>query len=246
MLIKEGTVIKLGNHRLACGDCRDEDLVGKLIEKSKIKLIVADPPYGVSYVENKSGFSKIKKAIVIKNDNPQSEESYKTFTTGWLKAVAPHLDAKNACYIFNSDKMVFALRDAMAVCGFNLSQLLIWVKNNQVMGRKDYLAKHELIAYGWHGAHEFLKSKDKSVIFYPKPVASPLHPTTKPVGLIRRLILNSTRIGDIVYDPFGGSGSTLIACEQTRRRCLTIEIDPYYCNTIIKRYQKIKGDNQNG
>ncbi len=170
MNINNTTIHKLGNHRLACGDCTDVDLVKKLVDKSKIKLILTDPPYGVGYVESKSGFSKIKKAIVIKNDNPQSEESYKTFATKWLKTAAPHLDAKNACYIFNSDKMVFALRDAMATCGFNLSQLLIWVKNNQVMGRKDYLAKHELIAYGWHGVHEFLKSKDKSVIFYPKPV----------------------------------------------------------------------------
>jgi len=193
----------------------------------------------VGYVENKGGFSKIKKATVIENDNLQSEESYKIFTTGWLKAIAPHLYYKNAFYIFNSDKMIFALRDALKTCGFNLSQLLIWVKNNQVVGRKDYLVKHELILYGWYGVHEFLKSKDKSVIFYPKPMSSPFHPTSKPVGLIRHLILNSTRIGDVVYDPFGGSGSTLLACEQTRRICITVEIDPGYCSTIIDRFKKL-------
>lgn len=117
--------------------------------------------------------------------------------------------------------MLFTLKEAMGICVFKLAQLLIWVKNNQVVGRKDYLAKHELILYGWHGVHKFLKSKDKSVIFYPKPNSSPLHPTTKPIGLLRRLILNSTQIGDVVYDPFGGSGSTLIACEQTKRICIT-------------------------
>ncbi len=231
---------KLGSHRLARGDCTDASLIKKLVGKDRIKLIVADPPYGVGYVENKAGFSKIKKAKIIANDDLTNEESYKAFTTEWLKVAVPHLYYKNALYIFNSDKMVFALKDAMVACGFNLSQLLIWVKNNQVTGRKDYLLKHELIVYGWYGVHEFLKSKDKSVIFYPKPMASPLHPTSKPVGLIRRLILNSTRIGDIVYDPFGGSGSTLIACEQTRRKCLTAEIDPDYCNTIIERFKRLK------
>lgn len=162
MLVKEREIYKLGDHRLACGDSRDINLVKELVGKNKIKLILADPPYGVGYVENKSGFSKIKKATVIENDNPQSEESYKIFTTEWLKATALHLYYKNAFYIFNSDKMIFALRDALKTCGFNLSQLLIWVKNNQVVGRKDYLVKHELILYGWYGVHEFLKSKDKS------------------------------------------------------------------------------------
>jgi len=244
VLVNEKNIYKLEDHKLACGDCTDATLVDELVGKNKIKLIIADPPYGVGYVENKSGFSKIKKAAVIKNDNPKSEESYKAFTTEWLKATAPHLYCKNAFYIFNSDKMVFALREALKTCSFNLSQLLIWIKNNQVIGRKDYLVKHELILYGWYGVHEFLKSKDKTVLFYPKPNKSPLHPTSKPVGLIRRLILNSTRIGDVVYDPFGGAGSTLIACEQTKRVCITVEIDPGYCNTIIDRFKKLKGDSQ--
>ena len=240
-MLTNNIIHNLGPHRLACGDCTNVSLVEKLIGKSKIKLILADPPYGVGYVESKRGFSKIKKVVVIANDNLQSEESYKSFATKWLSVAAPHLARKNACYIFNSDKMVFALKDAMVACGFNLSQLLIWVKNNQVTGRKDYLLKHELIAYGWFGAHSFFKSKDKSVIYYPKPNKSPFHPTTKPAGLIRRLILNSTRIGDTVYDPFGGSGSTLIACEQTKRICIIAEIDPNYCNTIIERFKRLKG-----
>ena len=107
--------------------------------------------------------------------------------------------------------------------------------------KRDYLAKHELIAYGWHGTHQFYKSKDKSVLFYPKPNASPLHPTTKPDGLIRRLILNSSSIGDTVYDPFAGSGTTLIASEETKRRFLAIEIDPEYCKVILNRYEKLLG-----
>ncbi len=240
MLIKEGEIYKLGDHRLACGDCRNPELVKKLIGSQKIKLILTDPPYGVSYVENKKGFCQIRKDLTIENDNIGSEDSYKTFTRDWLNAVKPYVATKNSCYIFNSDRMIFALKDGMETCGFRLAQILIWIKNNQVMGRRDYLAKHELIAYGWCGTHEFYKSKDKSVLFYPKPNSSPLHPTTKPLGLIRRLILNSSSIGDTIYDPFAGSGTSLIGCEQTKRICLAIEIDPGYCKTIIDRYEILK------
>ena len=241
MLVKEGEIYKLGDHALACGDCRNHDLVKKLIDSQKIKLILTDPPYGVGYVENKKGFCKIKKNLAIKNDNIASEASYRTFTKDWLSAAKLYVDIKNSCYIFNSDRMIFALKDGMEDSGFKLAQILIWIKNNQVIGRRDYLAKHELIAYGWYGTHQFYKSKDKSVLFYPKPNSSPLHPTTKPLGLIRRLILNSSSIGDTIYDPFAGSGSILIACENTKRKCLTVEIDPDYCMVIINRYEKLLG-----
>jgi len=239
--IRKGTIYKLGEHLLACGDCRDPILVKKLIGKAKISLIIADPPYGVSYVQSKKGFSKVKKDVVIANDNIDSEDSYRTFTSDFLNSVKPYLSLKNSCYIFNSDRMIFALKEGMDEAGFKLAQILIWLKNNQVIGRRDYLAKHELIAYGWYGAHSFFKSKDKSVLYCPKPNKSPLHPTTKPASLIRRLILNSSKVGDVVYDPFVGSGTTLIACEQTGRKCLAIEIDPDYCKVVIDRYKKLKG-----
>ena len=242
MLIKESGIYKLGDHVLACGDCGDKSLVDKLIGSNKILLILTDPPYGVDYVENKKGFSKIKKDLAIVNDSIVNENNYSTFTKDWLKTVKPYLGTKNSCYIFNSDKMIFALKDGMEGAGFRFAQILIWIKNSQIIGRRDYLAKHELIAYGWHGAHKFYKSKDRSVLFYPKPNSSPLHPTTKPLGIIRRLILNSSKVGDIVYDPFAGSGTTLIACEQTRRKCLAVEIDPNYCKTIIERYKRMKGE----
>jgi len=242
MLIKEGSIYKLGDHILACGDCRDVSLIKELIGDQIINQIITDPPYGVSYVENKKGFIKIKKDIAIVNDSIVNEECYSVFTRDWLNAAKLFLAVKNSCYIFNSDKMIFALKEGMVDAGFRFAQILIWIKNNQVIGRRDYLSKHELIAYGWHGTHEFYKSKDKSVLFYPRPNASPLHPTTKPLGLIRRLILNSTKIGDVVYDPFAGSGTTLITCEQTKRKCIAIEIEPSYCKTIIDRYERLKGD----
>lgn len=240
--IKQGNIFQLGEHRLICGDACNQELVKNIIQKEKINLILTDPPYGVDYVASKSGFKQnLGKAKDIKGDELQSEEEYKKFSISWLEAIKPYLASKNSVYIFNSDKMIFSLREAMLESGFKFSQLLIWAKNSAVVGRLDYLPQHELIAYGWHGKHEFKKSKDKSVIFCPKPNKSKVHPTMKPISLLRRLILNSSKIGDIVYDPFGGSGSTLIACEQTKRKCLMIELDPKYCQVIIDRWEKLTG-----
>lgn len=129
----------------------------------------------------------------------------------------------------------------MKEAGLKFSQLVIWIKNHAVIGRKDYLPMHELIAVGWYGTHIFHKGKDKSILFYPKPNKSAFHPTQKPIGLLRRLILNSSAIGDVIYDCFGGSGSTMVACEQTKRRCILVELDPEYCQTIIDRFEKTFG-----
>lgn len=239
--MKAGEIYQLGEHRLVCGDGTDSQLVDKLVGGEQVRLILTDPPYGVAYVESKASLVKNVAHTAIQNDQHQSAEQYEAFTKAWLHVVVPHLTKKNASYIFNSDKMLFALRDGMLAADVRFSQLLIWVKTQAVIGRLDYLPQHELIAYGWHGTHEFMRSKDKSVLAYPKPSRSKLHPTMKPVGLLRNLILNSSRIGDIVYDPFGGSGSTLMACEQTKRKCLMVELDPKYCQVIIDRWQKLTG-----
>lgn len=241
MLIQKNDVFQLDQHLLACGDALDPEIVDRIIGDRKISLILTDMPYGVGYVENKAGFNQVKKAKIIANDHEQSEDEYRRFTSGWLELVKSHLSEKNSYYLFNSDKMLFAMREGLLQSGFKFAQLLIWVKNHAVLGRLNYLPQHELIAYGWYGKHAFQKSQDKSVLFYPKPNKSPLHPTMKPVGLLRNLILNSSRIGDWVYDPFLGSGSTLMACEQTRRRCIGIELDPEYCQVIINRFEKATG-----
>lgn len=240
-LIKLGDIYALGEHRLLCGSATDFESVQKLIGKEKLAAIICDPPYGISYVESKANFGSVQVNKNIINDNITSEFDYTVFTKDWLVPVVKHLARKNSVYIFNCDKMLFALREGMKEVGINFSQLLIWIKNHVVIGRKDYLPMHELIAYGWYGTHEFKRSKDKSVLFYPKPHSSPLHPTQKPVGLIRKIILNSTSTGDSVYDPFGGSGTTLIACEQTQRKCLMVEMDLDYCQTIINRFEKLTG-----
>ncbi len=241
MSVQKNDIFELGDHYLACGDALDSKIVEELIGNRKVSLILADMPYGIGYVENKVGFNQISKSKIIANDHEQSDNEYRKFTSSWLNLVKPYLTKKNSFYLFNSDKMIFAMREGLLNAEFKFAQLLIWVKNHAVLGRLNYLMQHELIAYGWYGRHSFQKSQDKSVLFYPKPNKSPLHPTMKPVGLLRNLILNSSKIGDWVYDPFLGSGSTLVACEQTRRRCLGIELDPEYCQVIITRFEKVSG-----
>lgn len=248
MEIKSGDIFILGEHRLACGDAKDKELIKKLMGGGVIRQILCDPPYGVAYVENKAHFKEIigaalSNTTIIQGDQLQSEEQYADFTRRWMEVASVYLGSHNTAHIFNSDLMLCALRRGMKEAGFYYSQTIIWIKNQVVMGMKDYLPQHELIAYGWHGRHKMERGKAKSVMFYPQPQPhrSALHPTMKPVGLLRQLILNSTKRGETVYDPFGGSGSTLIACEHTGRRCAMMEIDPKYVETIIARWEKLTG-----
>ena len=237
--IKSGDAFRLGNHLLLCADSRDKEAIAKLVGEMRIKAVITDPPYGVAL--GKDSLKPLSKNKIIANDHLQSDMEYEAFTRDWIEAIKPHLEKKNAFYIFNSDKMVFALRNGMLAAGMKFAQLLIWVKTHAVMARMDYAPQHELIAYGWCGTHEFLKSKDKSVIVHPRPNKSPYHPSTKPIGLIRQLVLNSTRIGDAVFDGFLGSGTTLLACEQTKRVCVAVEMDSEYCQTTIDRWEKLTG-----
>lgn len=238
-LVNEGDVFQLGEHFLACAKAEDESVLKKILGGKSINLVLCDPPYACGYVEGKGGLSQLSNQTNIINDHLQSEEEYKEFTKSWLKILVPHLATPNSVYIFNSDKMAFAVKQAIESEDGKFSQLLIWAKNHSVLGRLDYNPQHELILYGWFGKHAFYKSKDKSVLCYPKPRRSLLHPTMKPIPLLRHLILNSSRLGEIVWDGFGGSGSTLIACQQTRRICVMTEISPTYCQTIIDRFKKI-------
>lgn len=237
--IKRGDLYQLGNHRILCADSTSPEAVKALIQQQNIDLVLTDPPYGVSYVESKQHFNLLSKSKAITNDQEQTEAQYQAFSEQWLDAILPYLAKRNSFYIFNSDKMLFALRKAMDAQNIKFSQLLIWIKQQAVVGRLDYLPQHELIIYGWYGTHRFQKSKDKSVLFCPKPNRSTFHPTTKPVSILRRLILNSTNVGNTVYEPFLGSGSTLLGAEQTKRRCLGIEIDEEYCATIIRRWEQL-------
>jgi len=244
MKINKKDIFKIGNHIVACGDSLDKEFVEKVIGNNKIRSIVTDPPYGVAYVENKKGFAKlgVKDEKIIAGDHLQSENEYKNFTQKYLSAVISHLRNYNTVYIFNADPMFPSLRLGMKSAGFYYSQMIIWLKNQPVMSRKDYLSQYELIAYGWFGKHKTERSKSKNVIYYPRPSKSKLHPTQKPIGLLRRIIPDSTKIGDIVYDPFLGSGSTAIACEHLGRKCIGIEIDKEYVQIILTRLEKLTGE----
>jgi DNA modification methylase len=235
---------KLGKHRLILGDATKKEDLDRLIEQQKITLTLTDPPYGVGYVEGKQEFLKTiqrdgkgKEFSAIQGDGVNTD--YYEFSTKWLEAIKPHLKSKNAFYIFNGDTKLRELLNALHDTKYTKSSILIWLKNHIVVGRKDYHPQHELIVYGWYGTHAYFGNKDKTALFYPKPNKSKLHPTMKPPSLLRRLIFHSTRPGDVVLDPFGGSGSTLIACEQLGRVCFMVEMEESYCTTIIERWEKL-------
>jgi DNA modification methylase len=232
---------QLGNHLLACGDSSDLEVLKKLIGSKKINMLCQDVPYGVSVVGSGFGTNNGSGHKPILNDDISTDSEYQKFTENWLKAIKPHLAPKNSVYIFNADKFVVPTILGLKATGGKFSQLLIWVKTQAIIGRLDYLPQHELLIYGWFGTHKFYKSKDKSILVYPKTTKNTVHPTMKPIGLLRRLILNSTEIGDIVFDGFIGSGSTLLACEQTHRKCIGVEIDPKYCAIAIQRWESLSG-----
>jgi DNA modification methylase len=242
--IKPGDLFQLGDHLLLCGDALNKKLMDQFLKGHKISAGIFDPPYSIDYVKSKLGFKQklgCRDASDIMFDHIQTSLEYLEFTKQWLENLKPHLASRNSIYIFNCDRKLFTVREAMLKAGYKFSQLLIWVKNHSVVGRLDYLPQHELIFYGWYKTHKYRRSKSKSVIFCPKPSKSKLHPTMKPISLLRTLILNSTDVGDIVCDFFGGSGSLMIAAEQTKRKCLMVEIDPGYCETIINRFEKFSG-----
>jgi len=238
MQIKQGMIFQLREHTLGCGSSTDTEFVKKVIGNNTVCSIQSDPPYGVAIAKSSLN-PTIHKPLA--NDHLQSDAEYIEFTSSWLEAVKPFLARKNSAHIFNSDKMIFALREGMIRSGFKFSQLLVWVKNQSTMARLDYLPAHELIAFGWFGTHKFYKAQDKSVLYAPKPQMSKYHATMKPISLIRRLILNSTKVEDTVYDPFLGSGTTLLASHQILRKCIGIELEPEYCQVTIDRWEKLSG-----
>lgn len=239
--INTGDIYSVGKHIVACGDSLDKEFVAKVVGTRKVQAVVTDPPYGVAYVENKVGVAELgkKNAKAIKGDHLQTEYEYARFTQSWIEAILPHLHPYNTFHVFNCDSMFLALRTGMYAAGIHFSQMLIWIKNQSVMGRMDYLPQQELIAYGWYKKHKRVKAQISSVICHPRPQKSKLHPTQKPIGLLRKLILNVTSAGDYVYDGFLGSGSTAIACEQLGRICIGIEQDTEYVGVCLLRLEKL-------
>ncbi len=240
-ITKAGDIWQLGRHRLLCGDATSVEDVSMLMDGQKADLILTDPPYNVDY--EGGGANKLK----IQNDK-MTDGKFLQFLTDSFKQMYEHSKKGAAIYVFHADSEGYNFRTAFKQADYSLRQCLIWAKNSLVMGRQDYQWKHEPILYGWKdGASHawYADRKQTTLIEYDRPQKSPEHPTMKPVGLCGYLIRNSSKEGDIVLDPFGGSGSTLIAAEQLSRICYMMELDPKYCDVIVKRYYQLVGSDAN-
>jgi site-specific DNA-methyltransferase (adenine-specific) len=234
---KLGDIWKLGNHRVVCGDSTKVDTYEKLCGETKVDLYLTDPPYNVSYE------GKTKDKLTIQNDKQTDDEFIKFLSKAFVSADSV-LKMGGAFYIWHSDSEGLNFRLACIEAKWKLRQTLIWSKNSMVMGRQDYHWQHEPCLYGWKegSSHSWYSDrKQTTIIKYDRPTKSKLHPTMKPVGLIEYLVKNSSKQEDIILDSFLGSGSTLIACEKQSRVCYGIELDPIYCDVIVKRWENFTG-----
>lgn len=235
--VHEGEIWKLGAHRLLCGDSTKAEDVFTLMGDEKADLWLTDPPYNVSY----EGGTNDK--LTIKNDSME-DGKFRQFLLDAFTAAVAVMKPGAAFYIWHADSEGFNFRYAVKESGLLLKQCLIWNKNQLVMGRQDYQWKHEPCLYGWKdgAAHNwFSDRKQTTVINWDKPLRNGEHPTMKPVGLFGYQIQNSSKECEIILDTFGGSGTTIVACEQLNRKARCIELDPHYCNVIIARLEKLTG-----
>lgn len=226
---KSGDVWLLGNHRLICGDSTKEETYAVLMDGKKANLVVTDPPYNVNY-EGSAG--------KIQNDNMENDKFYQ-FLFDAFQNMEKAMADDASIYVFHADTEGLNFRKAFSDAGFYLSGTCIWKKQSLVLGRSPYQWQHEPCLYGWKkkGRHQWYSDRKQTTIWeFDKPKKNGDHPTMKPIPLIAYPIKNSSMSNCIILDPFGGSGSTLIACEQLGRICHTIELDEKYCDVIIKRY----------
>lgn len=228
-ITKSSDVWQLGNHRLICGDSTKTETYEVLMCGKKANLVVTDPPYNVNY-EGSAG--------KIKNDNMGNDAFYQ-FLFDAFNNMEKAMAADASIYVFHADTEGLNFRKAFADAGFYLSGTCIWKKQSLVLGRSPYQWQHEPCLFGWKkiGKHQWYSGRKETTIWeFDKPKKNGDHPTMKPIPLIAYPIMNSSMSNCIVLDPFGGSGSTLIACEQTNRICYTIELDEKFCDVIVKRY----------
>jgi DNA modification methylase len=236
---KPGDIWILGNHRLLCGDSTLVDSVEKVLAGALADMVFTDPPYNVNYgatAKDKMGGNRRS----IKNDNLGEEFG------GFLQQACANILAvcKGAVYVCMSSSELDTLKAAFREAGGHWSTFIIWAKNSFTLGRADYQRQYEPILYGWKEGtdHYWCGARNQGdVWFINKPVSNDLHPTMKPVELVQRAIENSSKSRDIVFDPFGGSGTTMIAAEKTGRSARLIELDPLYCDVIVRRWQEFTG-----
>ena len=237
--VEKGDVWTVGKHRLMCGDATSKEDVQTLMGDTKGNLILTDPPYGVSF--------KSSSGLTIENDSMKNDEFY-NFLLSAFKNMADHLEKGGSAYVFHADTEGLNFRKAFVDSGFHLAGCCIWVKNSLVLGRSDYQWQHEPVLYGFmqNGKHRWYSDRKQTTIWnFDKPKKNSNHPTSKPLDLLSYPISNSTQENAVVIDTFGGSGSTLMACEKMNRICYTMELDEKYASVILRRYVEDTGDMDN-
>ena len=234
--VERGDIWVVGRHRLVCGDATNPDDVNKLMDGKRANLVLTDPPYGVSF--------KSSSGLTIQNDSMKNEEFYNFLKKAFENMVA-HLEPGGAGYVFHADTEGLNFRQAFIDAGFHLAGCCIWVKDSLVLGRSDYQWQHEPILYGFlkNGKHTWYSDRKQTTIWnFKKPKRNENHPTSKPLDLLGYPLKNSSQENAIVIDTFGGSGSTLMACEGLNRICYTMELDEKYASVILRRYVDDTGD----
>lgn len=237
--VNKGDIWQLGPHRIACGDCTDRKVVSVLFDGQLADLWLTDPPYGVSYADKNAFLNTISRGNRIQKRIENDHASMDDMKKLWGKAalLAYDFTTSQASYYWfacqGGDQMMMMMIGEK----WKVRHELIWLKNNHVLGRTDYNYKHEPILYGWKrdGTHKFYGGFQTSVLEFDKPLKSDLHPTMKPVPLVSKLIRNSSRPGELVYDSFLGSGTTLASCHNLERSCVGIEISPSYAAVCLQR-----------
>lgn len=238
---KLGDIWQLGRHRLMCGDSTDASQVAKLLGGTNIQLYLTDPPYNVAYgYDGAATEGHRKDGLVVLNDKMDNDK-FEEFLTKAFNAANANMEKGASFYIFHSDGYSYWFRKALInTVDLELRENLIWVKNSMVLGRQDYQWRHEPCLYGWKkgASHNwFSDRKQTTVMEFDRPTKSVEHPTMKPIPLFAYLIQNSSQEGWNVYDSFGGSGTTIMACEQLDRNGFSMELDPHYCDVIINRWE---------
>jgi len=240
-----GDLFEIGEHRLLCGDSTDSDAVAKLMNGEKADCVITDPPYNVALgnetVEQAKKRNRRTDGLTIKNDK-MSDSDFLDFLTNYFTTTYLNTKKGGSIYVFFADMELRNFVNAFLDGGFKLSQQLIWKKSSLVMGRKDYQSMHEPILYGWKEgeAHNWYSDRKQTTILeFDKPSRNGEHPTMKPIAIIEYLINNSTKQKELNYDGFLGSGSTMVASHQLKRKCYGMELDPKYCEVIVTRMIKL-------
>ncbi|EHV2895186.1 DNA modification methylase [Enterococcus faecalis] len=235
---KLGDIYQLGRHRLMCGDSTNSLEVEKLMGNKKADLLITDPPYNVAYE------GKGKEALTIKNDSKETNE-FHSFLYEAFSAAINNMKLGSSFYVWYASSEVVNFHTALEEAGFLVKQELIWNKNSMVLSRQDYHWKHEPCLYGWAsgGSHSWYSDRKQTTILnFDRPTVNKEHPTMKPVALFDYQIKNSSKQGDCILDLFGGSDTTLIACEQNEREAYLMELDPRYVDVIIARWEAFTGE----